>query len=158
MKDLLEEIKTEEGVKKYKYEGKQRVFYYMKMFYGLFLIWLGINIINNDELHVLYSKYLKETFEFVKTFIDKYNPNLVSKLFDFNILTGNIEAIIYYFSIILMVGGGLLSVGWKLGKIIVFILIFLDIVLVHNVIYFKEEKLKVNVIKFISFFGGIYYL
>ena len=158
MRDLLEEIKTEEGEKKYKYEGKQRVFFYVKMFYGLYLIWLGINIIKNDDLHALYFKYLKETFEFVKDLISKYNVNLFQRVFDFNILADNLESIIYYFSIILMVGGALLSVGWKLGKIIAFILVCLDMIFVHNVIYFKEEKLKVNVIKFISFFGGIYYL
>ena len=62
------------------------------------------------------------------------------------------------FCYLFIVGGFLVSIGYKLGKIIVFITLFLNIILVHNIHYFEGEKLKVNVFKYWSLLGGAFYL
>ena len=45
MKDLITQIKDEDGKYKNKYEGYDRVYLYMRMFFGLFIAWAGYNIL-----------------------------------------------------------------------------------------------------------------
>ena len=55
-------------------------------------------------------------------------------------------------------GGILVAIGYKIGKYIIIISLLIDILFTKNIFYLRGEKLKVNVFKFISFFGGALYL
>ena len=163
MKDILEQVRDEDGKLKDKYEGRQRVYLYMKIFYGFFITWMGYNILMSDYLNEKNQKYLKETLISIKTKIDNYNPNLLSnekliKFFNYDTLINKTYEITLIFCYLFIVGGFLVSIGYKLGKIIVFITLFLNIILVHNIHYFEGEKLKVNVFKYWSLLGGAFYL
>ena len=163
MKDLLEQVKDEDGKDINKYEGRQRIYLYMKMFYGLFISWMGYNILMNEKTFERNKKYLKESLIFIKTIIDHYYPNLLSNekliyFFDYNNLLTKSEPITLVFCFLFIFGGFLVSIGLKIGKIIVIIDLLLNIFLVYNINYFKEESLKANVLKYWSLLGGAIYL
>ena len=163
MKDLLEQVKDEDGKFKDKYEGQQRVYLYMKMFYGLFISWMGYNVLMSEQLYQKNEKYLKETMIFIKKLIDFYYPHLLTnetliKFINYDSLLTKTNEITTIFCIIFIFGGFLVSVGLKTGKIIIFINLLLNILLVHNILYFHGEKLKVNVLKYLALLGGAYYL
>ena len=163
MKDLLAQVKDEDGNEINKYEGKQRIYFYMKMFYGLFISWLGYNLLMNEKAFERNKKYLKESLISIKSLIEYYYPNLLSNekliyFFDYNNLLNKTEQIISIFCILFIFGGFLVSIGLKMGKIIVIIDLLLNILLIYNIKYFKEETLKANVLKYWSFLGGAIYL
>ena len=163
MKDLLEQVKDEDGKDKDKYEGQQRVYLYMKMFYGLFISWMGYNVLMSEQLYQKNEKYLKETMLFIKNLIDFYYPHLLTnetliKFINYEILLTKTNEITTIFCYIFIFGGFLVSVGLKIGKIIIFINLLLNVLLVHNILYFHGEKLKVNVLKYLTLLGGAYYL
>ncbi len=163
MKDLLAQIKDEDGKETNKYEGIQRVYLYMKIFYGFFFIWVGYNILMDDKIFERNKKYLNESLIFLKKILDYYFPNLLSnetliKFFDYNNLLNRTYEIILLLSVLFIFGGFLISVGYKLGKIIIIIDLILNILFVYNLFYMKGESLKVTVFKYWSLLGGATYL
>ena len=163
MKDLLEQVKDEEGKIKDKYEGKHRIYLYMKIFYGFFISWMGYNLLIDEHFIGTNQKYLGESLTYIKNVTNFYYPNLLSnekltKFFDYNTLLNKTYEITIGFSYLFIVGGFLVSVGLKIGKITVVIGLLLNVILVYNIFYFKGETLKVNVFKFWSYLGGALYL
>ena len=163
MKDLLEQVKDEEGKIKDKYEGKHRIYLYMKIFYGFFISWMGYNLLIDEHFIGTNQKYLGESLTYIKNVTNFYYPNLLSnekltKFFDYNTLLNKTYEITIGFSYLFIVGGFLVSVGLKIGKITVVIGLLLNVILVYNIFYFKGETLKVNVFKFWSLLGGALYL
>ena len=155
MKELLEQTKDENGKNQDKYVGYERVYIYMRVFYGLFICWLGFNILLNEQLNKTDQKYMKESLTLIKNMSNYFYPDfkydydgLISK-------TPDINATICY---MLIIGGLLLSIGFKFGKYIIILTLIINILLVKNIFYLRGEKLRVNVFKFISFLGGAIYL
>ena len=163
MKDLLEQMKDEDGKMKDKYEGKQRVYLYMKIFYGFFISWMGYNVLMSEQLYQKNEKYLKETMNYIKNVTNFYYPNLLSnkkviQFVDYDKLLNKTNEITNGFCYIFIIGGFITSIGLKIGKRIVFFALLLNILLVHNILYFKGEKLKVNVLKYMTLLGGANFL
>ena len=163
MKDLLEKTKDDEGKMKDKFEGRYRAYLYMKIFYGFFISWMGYNILMSEQLNEKNQKYFKVSVGFVKNITDFYYPNLLSnekvnKYFDINAIQNKSYDIINYSCYLFIVGGFLISIGFRTGKIIVFITLILNILLIYNIFYFVGEALKVNVFKYWSLLGAAYYL
>ena len=163
MKDLLKRVKDSEGKLKDKFEGRQRVYIYMKIFYGIFISWLGYNILMSEQLNQKNQKYLKESFTYIRNITKIYYPNLLKneKLFkyiDYNTLLKNADNIITIFCYLYIVGGILIAIGFKLGKIIVFTTLLLNILFVYNGLYFNGESFKGLIFKIWSLWGGAYYL
>ena len=163
MKDLLEQVKDEDGIIKDKYEGTQRAYLYMKIFYGFFIVWMGYNILMSEQLNEKNQKYLKESLIYIRNMTNYYYPNLLTnekliRYFDYNILLNKTNEIIIGSCILFIVGGFLISIGLKIGKIIIFINLLINILFIYNNFYFKGEALKVNVFKYWSLLGGAYFL
>ena len=164
MKDLLERVKDEEGKLKDKYEGKQRAYLYMKLFYGLFISWMGYNILMSEQLNEKNQKYLKESLKYVKINITEYYfPNLltnekINKYFDYNTLFNKVNIIIEVSCYLFIVGGILIAIGYKLGKSIVLVTLLLNVFFIYNGFYYKNESLKAMIFKYWSLIGGAYYL
>ena len=163
MKDLLERTKDEEGKMKDKYEGRHRAYLYMKIFYGFFISWMGYNILMSEQLNEKNQKYFNVTLSYIQNVTDYYYPNLLSnekvnKYFDINTIQEKSYDIINYSCYLFIVGGILIAIGLRTGKIIVFITLMLNIFLIYNIFYFIGEALKVNVFKYWSLLGAAYYL
>jgi len=161
MKDLLDQAKDEDGTLKNKYEGSERAYLYMKVFYGCFFIWLGYNILFSTKMNDINQKYLKLTFAYLQNSTYYYFPDYFSDnyaIFDFNILINKVDIITNIFGYSFIMGGLLSSIGYKLGKIIIVISILLNILLVHNIFYFIGEELKIIAIKYLQLLGGAIFL
>ena len=159
MKELLAQIKDENGKSKNKYEGYERVYLYMRVFYGLFICWLGYNILLSEQLNEVDKKYMKESLTLIKNMTNYFYPNLLKNTkYNFDNLINKTPEIVATICYMLILGGLLLAIGFKSGKYIIIISLFIDILFTKNIFYLRGEKLRVNVFKFVSFFGGALYL
>ena len=159
MKDLIAQIKDEDGKYKNKYEGYDRVYLYMRMFFGLFIAWAGYNILLNEQLNETDQKYMKESLTLLKNMTNYFYPNLLKNTkYNFDDAINKTSEIIMTICYMFIIGGILVAIGYKIGKYIIIMSLLIDILLMKNFFYLRGEKLKVNVFKFISFFGGALYL
>ena len=159
MKDLITQIKDEDGKYKNKYEGYDRVYLYMRMFFGLFIAWAGYNILLNEQLNETDQKYMKESLTLLKNMTNYFYPNLLKNTkYNFDDAINKTSEIIMTISYMFIIGGILVAIGYKIGKYIIIMSLLIDILFTKNIFYLRGEKLKVNVFKFISFFGGALYL
>jgi len=159
MKDLIAQIKDEDGKNKNKYEGYDRVYLYMRMFFGLFIAWAGYNILLNEQLNETDQKYMKESLTLLKNMTNYFYPNLLKNTkYNFDDAINKTSEIIMTICYMFIIGGILVAIGYKIGKYIIIMSLLIDILFTKNIFYLRGEKLKVNVFKFISFFGGALYL
>ena len=159
MKDLIAQIKDEDGKYKNKYEGYDRVYLYMRMFFGLFIAWAGYNILLNEQLNETDQKYMKESLTLLKNMTNYFYPNLLKNTkYNFDDAISKTSEIIMTICYMFIIGGILVAIGYKIGKYIIIMSLLIDILFTKNIFYLRGEKLKVNVFKFISFFGGALYL
>ena len=159
MKDLLAQIKDEKGKTKDKYEGYERVYLYMKMFYGFFICWVGFNLLLSEPLNETEKKYMKQSLTLIKNMTNYFYPDLFKdRKYTLEDVVKKTPEIVNTLCYMFIIGGLLTAIGYKLGKYIVVISLFLDILFVKNFFYLKGEKLRVNVFKFIAFLGGAFYI
>ena len=159
MKDLIAQIKDEDGKYKNKYEGYDRVYLYMRMFFGLFIAWAGYNILLNEQLNETDQKYMKESLTLLKNMTNYFYPNLLKNTkYNFDDAINKTSEIIMTICYMFIIGGILVAIGYKIGKYIIIMSLLIDILFTKNIFYLRGEKLKINVFKFISFFGGALYL
>ena len=159
MKELIAQIKDEDGKYKHKYEGYDRVYLYMRMFFGLFIAWMGYNILLNENLNETDQKYMKESLTLIKNMTNYFYPNLLKHTkYNFDDAINKTSEIITTICYMFILGGILIAIGYKLGKYIIILSLFIEILFTKNIFYLRGEKLRVNVFKFIAFFGGALYL
>ena len=159
MKELLAQIKDEKGKFKDKYEGYDRVYIYMKIFYGLFICWVGFNILLSEPLNETDNKYMKESLTLIKNMTNFFFPDfLKDSKYSLDDLVNKSPEIVKTICYMFILGGILTALGFKLGKYIIIISLFLEILFMKNIFYLKGEKLRVNVFKFIAFLGGALYI
>ena len=159
MKDLIAQIKDEDGKNKNKYEGYDRVYLYMRMFFGLFIAWAGYNILLNEQLNETDQKYMKESLTLLKNMTNYFYPNLLKNTkYNFDDAINKTSEIIMTICYMFIIGGILVAIGYKIGKYIIIMSLLIDILFTKNIFYLRGEKLKVNVFKFLAFFGGALYL
>ena len=88
-----------------------------------------------------------------------FYPDLLKNTeYNFDDLINKTSEIIRTICYMFILGGSLIAVGYKLGKYIIIISLFIDVLFTKNLFYLRGEKLKVNVFKFLAFFGGSLYL
>ena len=159
MKDLLAQIKDEKGKNKDKYEGYDRVYLYMKMFYGFFLCWVGFNLLLSEPLNEIENKYMKESLMLIKNMTNYFYPDLFKgSKYNLDDMVQKTPEIVCTLCYMYIIGGLLIALGYKLGKYIAIISILIDILFVKNIFYLRGEKLRVNVFKFVAFLGGALYI
>ena len=131
----------------------------MRMFFGLFIAWAGYNILLNEQLNETDQKYMKESLTLLKNMTNYFYPNLLKNTkYNFDDAINKTSEIIMTISYMFIIGGILVAIGYKIGKYIIIMSLLIDILFTKNIFYLRGEKLKVNVFKFIAFFGGALYL
>ena len=129
------------------------------MFFGLFIAWAGYNILLNEQLNETDQKYMKESLTLLKNMTNYFYPNLLKNTkYNFDDAINKTSEIIMTISYMFIIGGILVAIGYKIGKYIIIMSLLIDILFTKNIFYLRGEKLKVNVFKFIAFFGGALYL
>ena len=113
----------------------------------IFMIYFGISIYTNKQKNFIYQKYLKKSIIQGRKYIDHFFPGFLSNdkifnFFDYDILLIKTETLILILAGIYVLGSVFLLLfnSWS-RKIIIFIALLIDLCLVHNIIFFKNEKL-----------------
>ena len=113
----------------------------------IIMIYVGVSIYTNPQKNFMYQKYLKKSIIQGRKYIDYYFPGLLANekifnIFDYDILLTKTRQILLMLSIIYIIGAVFLLVFTSSSrKIIIFISLLLDLILVHNLNYYREEKL-----------------
>ena len=113
----------------------------------IFMIWFGYSIISNPSKNELYQKYLKKSLIQGRKYIDNYFPGFLSSeqifnKFDYDVLFVKTKEIIICLGGLYLAGAVLLLIFNSKGrKILLFISLLLDLSLIHNLIYYKNENL-----------------
>ena len=113
----------------------------------IFMIWFGYSIVSNPSKNELYQKYLKKSLIQGRKYIDNYFPGFLSSeqifnKFDYDVLFVKTKEIIACLGGIYLAGALMLLIftsKWR--KVILFISLLLDLSLVHNLIYYRNERL-----------------
>ena len=113
----------------------------------IFMIWFGYSIVSNPSKNELYQKYLKKSLIQGRKYIDNYFPGFLSSeqifnKFDYDVLFVKTKEIITCLGGIYLAGALMLLIftsKWR--KVILFISLLLDLSLVHNLIYYRNERL-----------------
>ena len=113
----------------------------------IIMIYVGVSIYTNPQKNFMYQKYLKKSIIQGRKYIDYYFPGLLANekifnIFDYDILLTKTRQILLMLSIIYIIGAVFLLIFTSSSrKIIIFISLLLDLILVHNLNYYREEKL-----------------
>ena len=113
----------------------------------IFMIWFGYSIISNPSKNELYQKYLKKSLIQGRKYIDNYFPGFLSSeqifnKFDYDVLFVKTKEIITCLGGLYLSGALLLLIFNSKGrKILLFISLLLDLSLIHNLIYYRNERL-----------------
>ena len=113
----------------------------------IIMIYVGVSIYTNPQKNFMYQKYLKKSIIQGRKYIDYYFPGLLANekifnIFDYDILLTKTRQILLMLSIIYIIGAVFLLIFTSSSrKIITFISLLLDLILVHNLNYYREEKL-----------------
>ena len=113
----------------------------------LFMLWFGYSIFSNESKNLVYQKYLKKSLIQGRKYIDFYFPGLLAnervfKIFDYDTLFIKTGILVLTLSICYVIGSVcLLLFTSSSRKIIIFICLLLDLIFVHNLIYYRNENL-----------------
>jgi hypothetical protein len=143
----------------------------VRFIFGLYLIWVGLNNLYRIEE---YDKSVKNTinnFENIFSIegivdflnIKDYVPlETLEKIknfhVNFDIIRNSSTDIVYLMNFSLIIGGLLGALGYRISFSFSLIGIILNILFIHNFFYFRDEKMKINVLKMISLLGGIFFM
>ena len=122
----------------------------------IFMIYIGVSIYTNPQKNMIYQKYLKKSIIQGRKYIDYYFPGLLANekifnIFDYDILLTKTRIILLMLSVIYIIGAVFLLVFTTTSrKIIIFISLLLDLILVHNLNYYRNENIF-DVIKIIVY-------
>ena len=122
----------------------------------LFMIWFGYSIISNTTKNEIYQKFLKKSLIQGRKYIDSYFPGLLASdtifnTFDYDVLFIKTKEFITILGVLYIVGALMLLIFSSGGrKIILFLSLFLDLTLVHNLICYREGNLF-DIIKILAF-------
>lgn len=132
---------------------------FARVFYGLFIIWYGIVLV--------FQPQLKENSDLINSSIDiirniTHNnftqyENSISYV-DLDLIKNNSSDIVLFIGILMIVGGFLTACGYSCAIHFVLCALILDLIFIHNLIYYKTQKMKINVLKVISLLGGAYFI
>jgi len=131
-----------------------------RFLYGLFLIWYGINLLFSP-IHKNELEKIDKTFVDFKNMTDILVPGLLNNMtniFDLNMLKNNSNSISLLIPYLLIIGGLFCLCGYAASIHFIMCGILLDIIFIHNCFYYRDEKLKVNVLKILSILGGAFFI
>ena len=122
----------------------------------IFMIWFGYSIFSNESKNLVYQKYLKKSLIQGRKYIDNYFPGFLSnenvfETFDYDLLFVKTKEIITILGWLYIIGALMLLIFSSGGrKIILFLSLLLDLLLVHNLICYRDGKLF-DIIKIIVY-------
>lgn len=131
---------------------------FSKLFFGLFLIWYGFNLLNAEKMNNN-TKYLPKAFDFLDVIIkSKGEFDLFKTALNAESISVHSKEIVSFIALLLIAGGFFAACGYGLSRIFIVFGLFLDLLFVHNFSYYQEEQMKINVLKIISLLGASFFI
>ena len=132
---------------------------FARVFYGIFIIWYGIVLV--------FQPQLKENTELIQRSVDIIR-NITQTNFtqyadrgsyvDLDLIKNNASDMVLLIGVLMIVGGFLTACGYSCEIHFVLCALILDLIIIHNIIYYRTQKMKINVLKVISLLGGAYFI
>jgi hypothetical protein len=90
--------------------------------------------------------------------LQKHLPIHEIRKYSFNTdnLKDSSNELVYAMNISLIIGGILCFFGYRISFSFILVGLVLDLIFIHNYFYFRDEKMKVNVLKLLSILGGAF--
>jgi len=140
----------------------------LKFLFGLFVILFSIRTFleleeNKNQTVKYISKYESDINHFWKiikdlitdNFVEANDLNFLNFTFNFDNLKAHSQEIMISSSLLTFIGGLLMIYGYSIASAFVIFGFIIEFLFLHNYYYFKEEKMKVNVLKLIAVFGSL---
>ena len=108
-----------------------------------YMVWFSYSLISNPTKNELYQKYMKKSLIQGREYLNYYFPKFLSNnKFKYEVLIVKTKEIISCLGGLYLLGDLMLFLFTsKRRKIFLFIVFLLDLSLVHNLIYYKNENL-----------------
>jgi len=147
---------------------KYTIYRAIRFFFGAYMIWLGLinlNEINQNQKHIRQSiNNYQQVFNIHQIIeglnIKKYIPYTAIHYIDTGIyaamdnLNQHSDDLVYLITFLLLIGGILCSLGYSISSKFLQCAILLDLVFIRSYFYFRDERMKVNVLKMLAILGA----
>ena len=145
---------------------KGTIYTFFRFLFGVYLIWVGVNNLNKIEMNTNHVKSSIENFNKIfsiekalnfltlDSYLHKYNINVSNLHLNLEPFHNSAAELVYVMNFSLIIGGILCILGFGISFNFILIALLLDIIFIHNFFYFRDEKMKVNVLKIISILGA----
>jgi hypothetical protein len=145
----------------------KNIYLIIRYIFGLYILWLGLVVINQSTMYENHVKHSFTNFEkdvnmlYFGIMPDENIPH-THKNSPFHIMMENFNKssaeIIYLISFSLILGGFMCLIGHSTSFMFMFAGLLLDLIFIHNLYYFRDEKMKVNVLKILAIFGAVLHI
>jgi len=132
--------------------------------FGLYLIWMACLNLNKLEINEISIRGTIDKFENefdlhkILSFCNLNNHLPIHEIRKYKFNTDNLKnaakEILYLMNVSLIIGGILCIFGYKVSFSFILLGLLLDLIFIHNYFYFRDEKMKVNVLKMLAILGG----
>ena len=128
-----------------------------EIIFVIFMIWLGYSISYKPEKNDVYQKFLKKSLINGRKYIDQYFPRFLANekvfnIFDYDVLFIKTKEIAKCLGWLYMIGSLMVLIFSSNGrKILLFLALILDLALVHNLTFYKNEN-WFDIIKIVAYF------
>ena len=150
---------------------KNTIYRAIRFFFGVYMIWLGlINLdeINQNHKHIQNSiNNYQQVFNLNKIIeainIKQYNQYIPYKAINYihtginaamDNLNQHTDDLVYLITFLLIMGGLLCTLGYSISSKFLQCAILLDLVFIRSYFYFRDERMKVNVLKMLAILGA----
>jgi hypothetical protein len=145
---------------------KKELYVVFRSLFGLYIIWMGLINLEKIEMNQGLVKQSVDNFEAsfdlegILNFLNlqKHLPIHEIRKYSFNTdnLKDSSNELVYAMNISLIIGGILCFFGYRISFSFILVGLVLDLIFIHNYFYFRDEKMKVNVLKLLSILGGAF--
>jgi len=147
---------------------KKVIYSIIRFVFGMYIIWLGlINLQELNQNHTYIQRSIQNyqqdlNFQTVIHYIhlDTYISQKTLNTMQYTIhsamgsLTNHTDDLIYLITFLLIIGGFLCALGFTISCKFIQSAILLDLLFIHSYYYYRDERMKVNVLKMIAILGG----
>lgn len=119
--------------------------YFFRLLFGLSLIGLGLKTITD----------INKIEPFVSQTIDQIQHRVLKKQFKISHLKQHSQNLVYFDGFLLIASGLFIINGFRFSKVMIFLAVLLDLLLIHNLYFYKEQKYEIYRSLLVSLFGGV---
>jgi hypothetical protein len=147
---------------------KKGTYNFFRALFGIYMIWMGLINLDKLQANETFVKQSVENFEKIfdleeiLTFFDLHSHISADTLRHYSLKTDNVKnaakEIVYLMNISMIIGGLFCLFGYSIAFTFIISGLLLDMIFIHNYFYFRDEKMKVNVLKMLAIVGGAFHL